>query len=216
MDYIKNNILNIAVLIILAILLLERCNDKKVEVVQPKADTSKPVIVYVQQPPQQVPQYQPIIFESKQPTYIPQQYQPVNYNDAALVKQVQELTNKLLELNTVKDSIQLKDSAGQRVGVVNLTDVVSENKIKSRDVDYRLQFPHSYTTITIKEAYKPRSQLYAGFGVTGSQTSLIQAFEAGLMYKNKRDQLYGVKAGIGINGSINYGVQSYWKIRLRK
>jgi hypothetical protein len=36
-----------------------------------------------------------------------------------------------------------------------------------------------------------------------------------LLYKNKKDQIFGASLGINTNGSVVYGVSSYWKIKLK-
>lgn len=213
MTFVKNNWLMLLVLILVALLYFERCG-KKSDVQEVKRDTTVS-IQYIQQPPVTVPQYQPIIIESKAPVNIPPQYQ-ASSDQSVLLKQYQDLIDKFLTANISNDTRQLKDSAGNDAGTVNIKDVVSENQIKSRDFSYQLKFPLTTKTITVTQTLKPKGQLYIGGGINGSRESWVNSFEGGLLWKNKKDQIFGVKAGIGTSGKINYGVQSYWKIKLRK
>ncbi|HUS00694.1 MAG TPA: hypothetical protein VMY77_03160 [Chitinophagaceae bacterium] len=213
MNWLKNNALMLIILVMAVIIYFQRCNDKSTAVVS-KTDTVVSV-QYVPQKQQTIPPYQPIIIESKQPASIPQQYQ-ASQDPNILLKQYLDAINKLLVVNYYKDTIRLKDSAGNDVGSVMSNDVVTENQIKSRDFSYALKIPQITRTITIQEGYKPKGQLFIGGSINGSPTNYVSAFEAGLMYKNKKDQLYGAKAGIGTTGGMYYGVQSYWKVKFRK
>jgi hypothetical protein len=222
MLFVKNNFLSLIILVLIGVLFFQRCGQKKDTTVVAKADTSKPVVVYVTQPAQQVPAYQPqpiVITSPNQPgspIVIPPQYQNTSNDIKELTQQVKDLAAQFYATKVYRDSIQLRDSAGNRVGVFHNYDSVGQNSILKRSPSYQLSFPHTYQTVTIKEPYKPVNQLYIGGGISGNQTSFVQAFEAGLMLKNRKDQLYGVKAGISTSGSVVYGLQSYWKIKLHK
>ena len=70
----------------------------------------------------------------------------------------------------------------------------------------------------IKVPEEPKRQLYVGGGLDGTyinKTPMINAAKAGLLYKNKKDQIYGATVGVSINGYLVYGLQSYWKIKLK-
>lgn len=168
----------------------------------------------VPQPPVYIPMYIPQqTGATNYPVVIPQNYQPSG-ELASLTKQYNELVKEYLATRTYKDSIQLKDTAGNKVGVVNLNDVVSENQIKSREPSYQLNFPHTTTTITIREPYKPKGQLYIGGGIQGNTTLPVNGINAGLLYKTKKDRIFNVTAGIQHYGTIvpAFGINSYWKI----
>lgn len=171
---------------------------------------------YIPQPPVYIPQYVPVQGRTQAPIVIPQQYQP-SADYATLVKQYNELANKFLSSNTYIDSIPLKDSLGNNVGVVNLEDLISENQIKLRKPSYQLSFPHTTTTITLREP--PVRQLYVGGGLAGGSSSLLNGVDVGLVYKNKKDRLFELKGGFRtFNGQFYPEVQlsTYWKIRLKK
>ena len=45
--------------------------------------------------------------------------------------------------------------------------------------------------------------------------NLKQFFKKSVLYKNKKDQMYGAKAMLDFKGNLYYGIQSYWKIKLK-
>ncbi len=221
MTYIKNNILSLIIivaLIVFFILFAKGCFQVKADQTLQPTVTIKRDTQYIMQPPITIPQYQPIIVKSEpaSPTVIPKIYQQTSTDIKKLTQQVKELAAQFYAINHYKDSIQLKDSSGNSVGMVRLDDAVSQNQIQSRNPSYSLRLPVITNTITIDHPYQPRNQLYLGGGITGSRESFIQQFEAGLLLRNKQDQMYGLKAGIDVKGNVLYGVQSYWKIKFKK
>jgi len=38
---------------------------------------------------------------------------------------------------------------------------------------------------------------------------------AGLLLNTKKDHLIGLQVGTGANGGTNFGISSYWKIKLK-
>jgi hypothetical protein len=103
------------------------------------------------------------------------------------------------------------------IGYVHIFDTVQFNKLQGRGMKYRLVIPNKY----IKVPAAPKRQLYIGGGLLADGTAiakkalLINAAEAGLLYKNKKDQMYGAKAQVDFKGNVSYGVQTYWKLRLK-
>lgn len=103
------------------------------------------------------------------------------------------------------------------IGYVRIYDTVQFNKLQGRGMKYRLVIPNKY----IQVPAAPKRQLYVGGGLLADGTAiakkalLINAAEAGLLYKTKKDQMYGAKVQVGFNGNVSYGVQSYWKLRLK-
>ncbi len=209
-DFINRNFLGIIVIILLIILYLQRCTGTPEGVETTSVDT---VVKYVPQPPVYIPQYIPVPETTHIITQLPPKYLPSPHIDT-LTAQYEHLAKKYLEIKTYRDSIELKDSAGNKVGVVNLRDVVSENSIQSRSPDYQLTFPQ--TTITIRDPIKPRSQLYIGGGVLGSKSNLVIGAKSGLYLKNKKDQLYGASVNVIPNLPLIFSVEGYWKISFRK
>ena len=209
-EFLTKNFLGIAVLVIGVLLYLQRCKTEAVSTPPPKIETKTEYIV---QPPIQVPMYIPQPSQTQAPIIIPPNYQP-SKDLETLVKQYEQLAQKFLEVKTYKDSIKLVDSTGANVGVVNLTDIVSENELKSRNPSYQLSFPHTTTTIT--KYYPPKNQVYIGATALGNENQLVSGAQIGLYLKNKRDQLYNVQIQKQANTPITYGVGMSWKIKLNK
>lgn len=202
--------MGIVVLILVAIIFFQRENNDAIGNQRP--DTASKTI-YITQPTVFIPQYTPIPSQSQIPIIIPQSYKPSD-NLEVLLKQYKELVEKFLTQKTYKDSIELKDTAGKKVGVVNLEDIVSENEIKSRKPSYQLEFP--ITTITIREPYKFKNQVYLGGGILGSENQLITGAKTGIYLKNKKDQLYGISIHKTTKYPVIFSLEAYWKLKLKK
>jgi hypothetical protein len=121
-----------------------------------------------------------------------------------------------LAVKNYKDSFQLKDSSGKRVGVVNLDQTVSENSLKSTQPSYQLSFPHTTTTITLREP--PKNQVFVGPYIGGNTIAPLNGVGAGLLFKNKKDRLFGLDAGVQhYNNTFapQFNLRTYWKIKLK-
>jgi hypothetical protein len=114
-----------------------------------------------------------------------------------------------LAKNISSDSIKI-DS----IGHVYITDTVSKNMIIGRSTRYNVKYPIITNTVIVPE--KKKLQMYLGGGVQGQKNEIINQINAGLLLKTKKDQIIGINAGTTINGNAVYGVQSFWKIRLKK
>jgi hypothetical protein len=105
------------------------------------------------------------------------------------------------------------------IGYVRIYDTIQFNKLQGRGMKYRLVIPNKIQYVTIPAA--PKRQLYVGGGLMADGTSIakkaliLNAAEVGLLYKNKKDQMYGAKAQVDFKGNVSYGVQTYWKLRLK-
>lgn len=125
------------------------------------------------------------------PITIPAQYTPSTDN-AELVKQYESLVKEYLSQRRYQDSIQLKDTAGNRVGVVNLDQVVSENKLKSTQPSYQLSFPLTTRTITNTVYPPPRTQVSLGVGLHSFLNNpLPNQVEVTALIKNKQNVTIG-------------------------
>lgn len=136
------------------------------------------------------------------------QYIP-DTNYRKLLIQYQNLLGLYLTKNIQKDSLKI-DS----IGYVSVTDTVTKNLISNRKFSYNLTYPTITNTITLPA--KPRNQLYIGGALEGNPTSMINQINAGLLWKNKKDQIFGGYVGIDKDAMFQYGVQSYFKINLRR
>lgn len=201
--FIKNNFLYLIIGVLSFIILLQRCtSDKPIKPLPPvvKIDTvwmkhdsiiySKPKIVTVIKG---IPEIQ----------YIPDP----SYDK--LVIQYKSLVDLCTAKNIYSDTLKI-DS----IGYVNVIDTISKNRIQGRRFKYNLKYPFITKTITLQAP--PKTQVYIGGGLQGNQYNIINQFSAGLLLKTKKDNIYGLYTGIDNNGRIQYGLQSYWKIKLHK
>jgi hypothetical protein len=210
-SFIKLNFKYLLVAALFLMLYFQGCFDRFVDTQKPTRDTST-TTTQVPQPIIIMPPYTPTQTGSTVfPITIPGQYTP-SQDVAKLTEQYNELVKQFLAVKTYKDSIQLKDTAGNRVGVVDLTQIVSENQLKSTQPSYKLNFPHTTTTITIKEPYKIRNQVFIGGGVgTRLNTNLISEAELGLMFKNKKENMFGLAGVYDFNNKQPGLKVSYYK-----
>lgn len=198
MQALKDNFINIVVLVLVSLLFIERCNQKP-------APEQKPVVVrdttYIQKDSviYSKPQIIKVLEVQKDSTYLP------DTNYSKLVAQYQNVVNQLLVKNISQDSIKI-DS----IGYVKITDTVHKNMIVGRSSEVSVKYPIIKETITLP--YQPKNQLYIGGSL---QAGPISQINGGLLYKNKKDQIFGGSVGITSQGQLIYGVQSYWKIKLK-
>jgi hypothetical protein len=67
-------------------------------------------------------------------------------------------------------------------------------------------------TTTITKYAPAKGALFIGGGITGNKNG-VELLQGGLLYKSKKDKVFGLNLGINGNSQIIYGVQSYWKIK---
>lgn len=203
---IKDNLLSLIIVILLIIIVLERCNsNQSADVPKIIRDTmwvsndttivSKPQVIKT------------IPYEVSRETIIKEYLPDSNY--AGLLKQYEDLVSQLLAKNIMQDSIRIDTN-----GYVKITDTVQKNLIVGRSTEVSMKYPIIKETI-IQPPLKTR-QVYLGGQVSASQGQLINGINGGLLLKNKKDQIYGVTVGVNTDGNISYGLQSYWKIKLKK
>ena len=197
-----NNILSIAILILAVIIVLQRSNSSP-DIIE------KPIIVRdtVWQKKDSVIYTSPKVVQTIPVKIVSEKYLPdPNYDK--LILQYQELVKLHLAKNIQKDSVKI-DS----IGFVKVIDTVQNNIVQNRKWEYNLKYPIIKETII--QPPKKVNQLYIGGGLQGNQYNIINSINGGLLYKNKKDQIYGLSIGINTNGQIVYGVSSYWKIKFK-
>ena len=197
-----NNILSIAILILAIIIVFQRKSSAPDMINTPTIirDTvwqKKDSVIYTS----------PKVVQSIPVKVVSEKYLPdPNYDK--LVLQYQELVKLHLAKNIQKDSVKI-DS----IGFVKVTDTVQNNIVQNRKWEYNLKYP--IVKETIIQPPKKINQLYIGGGLQGNQYNIINSVNGGFLYKNKKDQIYGLSVGINTNGQIVYGVSSYWKIKFK-
>ena len=170
----------------------------------------------------------------KVPTYVPKYITkevikeveiPIDIDSLAVIK---DYYSRI----TVKDTLQLNydfplevtDSLGNKplpnLGYGILTDVITQNSIQSRNVDWYFKIPTVYNTKIVKDL--PKTQLYYGFNLGFNKTDIFSSASGGLILKTKKDRLYQLNLGVSNQPtptsslSPYVGVGMYWKINLKK
>ena len=134
-----------------------------------------------------------------------------NTDSAILRAQYDSLLQLYYSKNISTDSIKI-DS----IGTVKLIDTLSQNNIVSRKWNYKFDIKERLTTITNTIYPKSKIQLYAGIGILGNEEDIVNGVEIGFLLKNKKDQMFGISAQKMIDWPVEYGIQTYWKVNLKK
>ena len=111
---------------------------------------------------------------------------------------------------TYKDTIAL-DS----LGTITVIDTVFQNSLKDRTIFKNYKIPLVTKTVTIIKQPDPKRQLYIGGNLFGDKTTL-QSFTPGLLYKDRKDRIFQANVGVNFDGTLIFGVGTYWKINLNK
>jgi len=111
----------------------------------------------------------------------------------------------------VTDSLGNKPPSNLGYGI--LTDVISQNTIQSREIDWFFRIPTVYNTTIVKEL--PKNEFYYGLGVGVDQTNGFGNLSLNGLLKTKKMNIYGLNIGLS-NQAGEYkpfvGTSLYWKI----
>jgi len=202
MQFITKNLLTLMVGALLLIVILQQCKGTPeieaptvvrdtVLVVKESLTVTKPQLV------ETIESHDSIIMKE----YVP------DTNYAKLVAQYQEVVNQLLAKNIMQDSVAI-DS----VGYVKITDTVQKNLVIGRSVQTKISYPIIRETITLPA--KKTNQLYVGGAILASPAP--NAIMGSALLKTRNDFLFGGSLSINTYGDLQYGIHSYWKIKLKK
>jgi hypothetical protein len=171
----KISILEIIVLVLLVVILIQRCGGgDKETIVEPKIirDTTwiiedsiintKPQIISTE--PYAVP------IDRWNTEYLPD----TNYDK--LISQYESLVRELLAKNISSDSIKI-DS----IGHVYIIDTVTKNMITGRSTRYNIKYPMITNTVIVTE--KKKRQMYVGGGVQGEKSGIINQIKVRCHYR---------------------------------
>lgn len=140
---------------------------------------------------------------------VPVEHLPSNDCDT-LRDQYNLLSASCFQKRTYRDTIR-KDSS-----YVTAECVVSGNKLAKCSYFFNLKYPLVTKTIDNTVVLPPRRQVYIGGGV-GTDLQLDKLYlKAGVLYKNRRDNMFGFEAMTSNKGGIIISAQSYFKISLRR
>jgi len=195
------------ILVLVFIILLQRaCTPKCPEPVQPEkpgveVDTTYKYITLTETK---------TVTKTKTDTqYIKEPWMVPDTNYAALKKQYEYLVLQYASKNIYQDTVYI-DS----IGFMVLTDTVRKNMLAQRMYNHKYKIP----TITITKTIPlpPKRQVYVGGAVGATYPVAITNVQAGVLFKNKKDQIFGLSAGLDNRGVMTYMLSSYWKISFKR
>jgi hypothetical protein len=203
MEFIRKNLLSLAIVVLLVIVVLQKCAQpnpsEEPTIVRDTAWVVKDSLIYSK------PQLVKTIEVESHDTIINQYIPDTNY--AKLVLQYQEIVNQLLAKNIMEDSIRIDSN-----GYVKITDTVQKNLIVGRGTQVNIKYPIITETITIPP--KKVTQLYVGGVLQG--TPVINQIGASALLKTRKDFIIGASLSVNTYGDLQYGTGVYWKIKLKK
>lgn len=199
----KENILSLAVILLLFFLIFEKCNNKDEKKNEPKVETKQEVTYRIKD---SVIVRQLTINESVAPSKktIDTFYLPSKNYDSLLV-QYNNLVNDFHTKNIYKDTIKI-----DTIGYVSITDSVFKNQLLKRAFEYNIKYPTIRETITITNPQQ--RNMWIGLGVEGSKINLVNQLSINLLYKDRKNRMFGGKVGLDIAGQTYYGAQTYWNL----
>ena len=128
-------------------------------------------------------------------------------NYPKLKAQYEELATLFLAKNIYADTVKL-----DTLGFIAVADTVQKNQLLNRSYNYNYKIPTITSTVTITKTLPPKGALYFGGGASGDKTNGINSARGGLLYKTKKDAMFGVHVGLA-NSEPIYGIDVYWKLK---
>ena len=134
-------------------------------------------------------------------------------------KIITKYKNDTIVINTPIDTLEiLKDYYSKNVyideiildslGIVTITDTITQNTILSRSVVSNILIP---TTTITSDIYVNSRELYWGLNIAG-RSSQINYLGGGLLYKSKNKNIYGLGVGVNENFQPILSASYYMKI----
>lgn len=142
------------------------------------------------------------------PLYKPDTSYPKLYN------QYKSLGLKYFTIRYYSDTISLENSKGLNIGYIVFNDTVSQNKRVGSGYLRNVSWKDTTKIVTLEEK---RRKLYLGAGLYGSKQDVLNGATLGILYQDRKDDIYQGTFMKSFNGLPNYyGVSYYKKISLRK
>lgn len=134
-------------------------------------------------------------------------------NYPGLLEQYRKLGNQHFTQNIYSTTFPL-----DTLGSVTVVDTIQANNLIGNKLITNLVIPEK--TITIVKPSPPKRQFYVGAGVTADNVSVSSGaatgnlgVQTGVLYKDKKDRVFG--ANVGYDGTLNYSLSTYWKIKIK-
>jgi hypothetical protein len=153
--------------------------------------------------------------EVEVPTYVPEYITKIETVEVEIPANVDSLQiiKDYFSKYEVKDTLLLEG-----LGKGYITDIISQNKIESRNIKWDYKIPTVLDTKIVKEL--PKNQLYLGLNTNFDKANVINSVGVGAILKTKRDRIYQLNTGLSnsITGETQpyLGGGMYWKIKIKK
>jgi hypothetical protein len=207
---IEKHFTSVIIIILLIIIFLQRCDGGGQEVSSNgnKSDTTVLVINHLYK---DTTKSKPTFIKGERDTILESSvyYLPSSNYDSLYV-QYNTLKEAYLSRNMYRDSVQI-----DTFGYIKVIDTLQKNQMVGRSFIKDLKIPEKTITVTNTIFPEPKRQVYIGGGVLGNKDNIVGQVQAGLLLKNKKDQIFGISTGINANGQVQYGISSYWKIKIK-
>lgn len=202
LNNIKKNLPNILILILVCIIWMQRSCIKPI-----KVDTNKfKVLVDTVYKTKTDTIYKTLkVYKTIKPPKDTLNKYKANLNYTILKKQYDSL------VYSCKSTIIVKDTFNIEKGHVIITDSINNNKLLSRTYKEDYSLPVVINNTKFVESKK--RQLYIGGSLNFNRFANFNSIQTGVLYKDKKDQIFGLSVGISPQLKLNIGVSSYWKIK---
>lgn len=128
-------------------------------------------------------------------------------NYPKLKAQYEELVFTHLAKNFYADTVKL-----DTLGYVAVFDTVYKNNLQNRSYKYNYKIPTVTITNIITKQAPAKGALFIGGGASASKEGELNLLKAGVLYKSKKDKLFGLHIGLNGKGETVYGLDTYFKI----
>ncbi len=103
------------------------------------------------------------------------------------------------------------------VGTVTINDVVTQNRIYSRNLTFNYKLPTITETIIVKDP--PKNKMFVGGGINVDTQQIVNSVYGGVLFQSKTDKVFGINIGSSTTSDEikpYVGGSVYWKIKLKK
>jgi hypothetical protein len=191
----------IVILFFVVLMQIRGCKEEVVEIRSPKVDTVM-VYKYVYDT---IPG-KPVYIKMKVDTSIWMK-KVENIPDTTykgLLSQYKNLGNRYFSTNVFKTDFPIAD-----YGSISVIDTLRENKLIGNNIVTDIKIP--VTTITIEKQAPPKRQLFIGAELAGSRNKPLSDVYGGILFKTKKNNIYGVS--LGFSNEIKYKGSVYFPIK---
>jgi hypothetical protein len=121
-----------------------------------------------------------------------------------LLEQYKKLGNQYFTKNTYSTTFKIE------YGSVKVIDTIQANKLISSALELDVKIPEKI--VTIEKQPLPKREFYTGTYILGNKINIISGVGTGILYKDKKDKIYGVSIGWTPQG-VEYGLSTYFKLQ---